>query len=246
MFVKTADQIAKMKEPCKIVKDLLEMIKEEIKPGVTTKKLDLIIFDFIKKHNAVPSFLGYNGYPASACISIDDEVVHGIPSNRVLEEGQIVSIDVGAYKNSFHSDAARTFAVGKISPIKEKLIKVTEESFFKGFEILRDGVRIGDLGNAIQKHAESNGFSVVRALVGHGVGSNLHEDPNIPNYGKPGRGIRLKAGMTVAIEPMINIGTYDVNVLKDGWTIVTADGKPSAHYENTVLILDGGAEILTL
>ena len=206
----------------------------------------MIIFDFIKKHNAVPSFLGYNGYPASACISIDDEVVHGIPSNRVLEEGQIVSIDVGAYKNSFHSDAARTFAVGKISPIKEKLIKVTEESFFKGFEILRDGIRIGDLGNAIQKHAESNGFSVVRALVGHGVGSNLHEDPNIPNYGKPGRGIRLKAGMTVAIEPMINIGTYDVNVLKDGWTIVTADGKPSAHYENTVLILDGGAEILTL
>lgn len=246
MIVKTAEQIERMREPCLIVRDLLKMIESEIRPGITTKKLDLLIFDFIKKHGAVPSFLGYNGYPASACISVEDEVVHGIPSDRVLQEGEIVSIDVGAYKNSFHSDAARTFPVGRISPLKEKLIKVTEECFFKGFETLKDGVRLGDLGNAIQSHAENNGFSVVRSLVGHGVGLNLHEDPNIPNYGKPGRGLRLRAGMTVAIEPMINAGVYEVNVLDDGWTIVTADSKPSAHYENTVLITEDGAEILTL
>ena len=214
---------------------------------MTTKDLDRIAYDYITKCGATPSFLGYNGYPASICASIDEMVVHGIPSDDVIiKEGQLVSIDVGVIYNGWQGDAARTFAVGKVSPEKEKLLKVTEECFFKAIENLRDGTPLGDIGYKIQTHAESNGFSVVRALVGHGIGRQMHEDPSVPNYGKKGTGIRLKKGMTIAIEPMINAGVYQVDFLSDGWSVVTKDRKPSAHYENTVAITEDGVEILTL
>lgn len=245
--VKTAQEIELMRKANQIVRDSLSLIEEKIKPGMTTKQLDKIVHDYITGCGAVPSFLGYDGYPASACISIDEEVVHGIPSaKRYIEEGQIVSVDIGSIYKGYNGDAARTFAVGKISEEKQKLIDVTERSFFEGVKILKEGVRLGDLGHAIQSYVEANGFSVVRALVGHGIGTDMHEDPEVPNYGRPGHGLRLKANMTIAIEPMVNAGTYDVLMLEDGWTVVTADGKPSAHYENTVAITEDGVEILSL
>lgn len=245
--VKTAEEIGLMRKANQIVRDSLSLIEEKIKPGMTTKQLDKIVYDYITGCGATPSFLGYEGYPASACISIDEEVVHGIPSDkRYIEEGQIVSVDIGSIYKGYNGDAARTFAVGKISAEKQKLIDVTKQSFFEGVKILKEGVRLGDLGHAIQSYVEANGFSVVRALVGHGIGTDMHEDPEVPNYGRPGHGLRLKANMTIAIEPMVNAGTYDVVMLDDGWTVVTADGKPSAHYENTVAITEGGVEILSL
>lgn len=245
--VKTAEEIGLMRKANQIVRDSLALIEEKIKPGMTTKQLDKIVYDYITGCGATPSFLGYEGYPASACISIDEEVVHGIPSDkRYIEEGQIVSVDIGSIYKGYNGDAARTFAVGKISAEKQKLIDVTKQSFFEGVKILKEGVRLGDLGHAIQSYVEANGFSVVRALVGHGIGTDMHEDPEVPNYGRPGHGLRLKANMTIAIEPMVNAGTYDVVMLDDGWTVVTADGKPSAHYENTVAITEGGVEILSL
>lgn len=245
--VKTAEEIGLMRKANQIVRDSLALIEEKIKPGMTTKRLDKIVYDYITGCGATPSFLGYEGYPASACISIDEEVVHGIPSDkRYIEEGQIVSVDIGSIYRGYNGDAARTFAVGKISAEKQKLIDVTKQSFFEGVKILKEGVRLGDLGHAIQSYVEANGFSVVRALVGHGIGTDMHEDPEVPNYGRPGHGLRLKANMTIAIEPMVNAGTYDVVMLDDGWTVVTADGKPSAHYENTVAITEGGVEILSL
>lgn len=245
--VKTAEEIGLMRKANQIVRDSLSLIEEKIKPGMTTKQLDKMVYDYITGCGAVPSFLGYEGYPASACISIDEEVVHGIPSaKRYIEEGQIVSVDIGSIYKGYNGDAARTFAVGKISDEKQKLIDVTRQSFFEGVKILREGARLGDLGHAIQSYVESNGFSVVRALVGHGIGTDMHEDPEVPNYGRPGHGLRLKANMTIAIEPMVNAGTYDVLMLDDGWTVVTADGKPSAHYENTVAITEDGVEILSL
>lgn len=245
--VKTAEEIGLMRKANQIVRDSLALIEEKIKPGMTTKQLDKIVYDYITGCGATPSFLGYEGYPASACISIDEEVVHGIPSDkRYIEEGQIVSVDIGSIYRGYNGDAARTFAVGKISAEKQKLIDVTKQSFFEGVKILKEGVRLGDLGHAIQSYVEANGFSVVRALVGHGIGTDMHEDPEVPNYGRPGHGLRLKANMTIAIEPMVNAGTYDVVMLDDGWTVVTADGKPSAHYENTVAITEGGVEILSL
>ena len=245
--VKTAEEIGLMRKANQIVRDSLSLIEEKIKPGMTTKQLDKIVYDYITGCGATPSFLGYEGYPASACISIDEEVVHGIPSDkRYIEEGQIVSVDIGSIYRGYNGDAARTFAVGKISAEKQKLIDVTKQSFFEGVKILKEGVRLGDLGHAIQSYVEANGFSVVRALVGHGIGTDMHEDPEVPNYGRPGHGLRLKANMTIAIEPMVNAGTYDVVMLDDGWTVVTADGKPSAHYENTVAITEGGVEILSL
>lgn len=245
--VKTAEQIELMRKANQIVRDTLLLIEEKIKPGMTTAHLNRLAHDFITKCNAVPSFLGYSGYPASICVSIDEEVVHGIPSERrFIEEGQIVSVDIGSIYKGYNGDAARTFAVGKISEEKQKLIDVTKQSFFEGVKILKEGVRLGDLGHAIQSYAESNGFSVVRALVGHGIGTDMHEDPEVPNYGRAGHGLRLKAGMTIAIEPMINAGTYDVYMLDDEWTVVTADGKPSAHYENTVAITEDGVDILSL
>ena len=245
--VKTAEEIGLMRKANQIVRDSLALIEEKIKPGMTTKQLDKIVYDYITGCGATPSFLGYEGYPASACISIDEEVVHGIPSDkRYIEEGQIVSVDIGSIYKGYNGDAARTFAVEKISAEKQKLIDVTKQSFFEGVKILKEGVRLGDLGHAIQSYVEANGFSVVRALVGHGIGTDMHEDPEVPNYGRPGHGLRLKANMTIAIEPMVNAGTYDVVMLDDGWTVVTADGKPSAHYENTVAITEGGVEILSL
>ena len=245
--LKNEEQIAKMRESGKITKSVLDLIGKTIKSGMTTKELDKIAYDYIKSCGAEPSFLGYSGYPASLCVSIDDMVVHGIPSNDiVIKEGQIVSVDVGVVYNGWQGDAARTFAIGKISDEKRKLIEVTEQCFFKAIENLRDGTPIGNIGHSVQSHAESNGFSVVRALVGHGIGREMHEDPSVPNYGIKGTGIRLKKGMAIAIEPMINAGTHKVLFMSDGWGVKTADGRPSAHYENTVVITDKGVEILTL
>ncbi len=244
--IKTEEEIVLMRGANAIVRDLLLYLEEHIKPGITTKRLDSLAYDFIVKNNAKPSFLGFEGYPASICTSIDAQVVHGIPSERKLVEGEIISVDVGTIYKGYQGDAARTFAVGEISAEKQRLIDVTRESFFKGIECLKDGARLGDLGYAIQSYAEKNGYSVVRALTGHGIGREMHEDPAIPNFGKAGRGMRVKAGMTLAIEPMINMGDYDVLLLDDGWTVVTADYKPSAHYENTVLVTENGVEILSL
>ncbi|MBQ8427378.1 MAG: type I methionyl aminopeptidase [Clostridia bacterium] len=245
--VKTDAEIACMRESGKITRDVLELIGSRIKAGMTTKELDEIAYNYIKSCGAYPSFLGYSGYPASICASVDDIVVHGIPSNDiVIKEGQIVSIDVGVLYNGWQGDAARTFTIGNVSAEKQKLVKVTEECFFKAIENLHDGSPLGDIGHGVQTHAEANGFSVVRALVGHGIGKDMHEDPSVPNYGKKGTGIRLKKGMTIAIEPMINAGTFQVEFLSDGWSVRTKDRKPSAHYENTIAITDNGVEILTL
>ena len=245
--VKTDSEIAKMRIANGIVRDVLLLLEEHVKEGVSTAYLDQIAREFIEKQGATPSFLGYNGFPASICASVDDVVVHGIPSRHiVLKEGQIVGLDVGACIHGFHGDAARTFAVGKISPEKQRLVDVTRECFFKGVSVMKDGVRLGDLSHAVQEHAESNGYSVVRELVGHGIGRDMHEDPLVPNYGTAGHGIRMHAGMTIAVEPMINMGAKEVYTARDGWTVRTVDGKPSAHYENTILITEEGIEILTL
>ncbi len=245
--IKTPSEIALMRESGKLTRDVLELAGRSIRPGMTTKELDKIAHDFIRDNGAYPSFLGYGGYPASTCISINDMVVHGIPSDdMIIREGDIVSVDVGTILNGWQGDAARTFAVGEISEEKKKLVKVTEECFFKAVENLKSGTPLGDIGYNVQTHAEANGFSVVRALVGHGIGREMHEDPSVPNYGKKGTGIRLKAGMVIAIEPMINAGVYQVDFMSDGWGVKTRDRRPSAHYENTVAILEDGVEILTL
>lgn len=244
--IKTDSEIQLMREAGKILKDTLNLLSEHVKPGVTTKQLDKIAYDYIISQGAKPSFLGYGGFPASICASVNEQVVHGIPSARKLQEGDIIGIDCGVIYKGWQSDAARTFAVGEILPIHKKLIQVTEQSFFEAMKVIKEGARLGDIGNAVQTYAESNGFSVVRALVGHGIGSEMHEDPLVPNYGKAGKGLRLKRNMTLAIEPMINEGTYEVSGLDDGWTVVTDDDKYSAHYENTVLITEDGYEILSL
>lgn len=247
IFIKSNEEIKLMREANAIVRDLLLYLEEKVKPGISTADLDKLAYEFITKRGAKPSFLGYDGFPASICTSVDDVVVHGIPSHdQILEEGQIIGIDVGAYIHGYHGDAARTVAVGKISPEKQRLIDVTRESFFKGVATLKDGVRLGDLSSAIQSHAESNGYSVVRELVGHGIGRKMHEDPSVPNYGIQGHGVKLKKNMTIAVEPMINMGKRDIYVDDDGWTIHTRDGLPSAHYENTLLITEDGYELLTL
>lgn len=236
-----------MRRANEIVAEALELVETKIKPGVSTKYLNDVVHDYIIKCNAVPSFLNYEGFPASICASINEEVVHGIPrKNRILEEGDIISIDVGSIYKGYNGDAARTFGVGKISNSNQRLIDVTRQSFYEGIKVLKDGARLGDLGYAIQTYVESNGFSVVRALVGHGIGREMHEDPAVPNYGRQGHGARMKRNMTIAIEPMVNAGTYDVNILDDDWTVVTADSQPSAHYENTVAITDNGVEILSI
>ena len=223
-----------------------------VRPGVTTLEIDTAVRKFIEGQGAIPSFLHFPGppgvrdFPGAACISVNDEVIHGIPSNQVLKEGDIVSVDVGAEWGGFTGDCAATFACGKISPTAQKLITVTEQSFYEGIKFARQGCRISDIGHAVQTYVESHGFGVVRAFVGHGVGEVLHEEPSIPNYGAPGRGPRMVKGMTLAIEPMVTEGTYDVRVLRDKWTTVTADGKLAAHYENTILVTDGEPEILTV
>lgn len=245
--VKTEEQIELMRKAGKVTGDVLRLIGSEIKEGMTTKDLDRIAYEYIKSFGGEPSFLGYSGYPASICASIDETVVHGIPSDDVvIRNGQIVSIDVGVVLNGWQGDAARTFMVGEVSEEKKKLVNVTQECFFKAVENLKDGTPLGDIGYAVQTHAESNGFSVVRALVGHGIGREMHEDPSVPNYGRKGTGIRLKKGMVIAIEPMINAGVYQVDFMSDGWGVKTRDRKPSAHYENTVAITADGVEILTL
>lgn len=245
--VKSAHEIELMRKANQIVRDTLDLVGREIKAGMTTAQVDKLVYEYITSRGAKPSFLGYEGYPASACVSINEEVVHGIPSpRRFIEEGDIVSVDVGSIYKGYNGDAARTFMIGQVSEEKKKLVEVTRQSFFEGVKVLKDGCRLGDLGWAIQSYVESNGFSVVRALVGHGIGTDMHEDPSVPNYGTPGRGMRLKAGMTIAIEPMVNAGTFDVKVLSDDWTVVTRDGRPSAHYENTVVITQDGCEILSL
>lgn len=244
--IKSAHQIEKMREACKITKAALDLLEQSIKPGISTAQLDKIAHEFILSKGAKPNFLHYNGYPASICASVNDVVVHGIPrKDIILKEGDIISIDMGAVKDGFHGDAARTFPVGEISDRAKKLIRVTRESFFEGVKHLKHGAKLGDVSYAIQSYVEENGFSVVRDLVGHGIGESLHEDPQVPNFGRAGRGMKLSAGMTLAIEPMVNEGDWEVAVLDDDWTVVTADGSLSAHYENTVLITKDGYEILT-
>lgn len=223
------------------------MAGEAVQPGVTTEEIDRIAYEYIIKQGAKPNFLNYNGFPATACISINDEVIHGIPSKkRVIKEGDIVSIDLGAVLDGYNGDNAATFAAGKISPEAERLINTTRESLYKGIEAAVAGGRIGDISSAVQKYCEERGFSVVRDFVGHGIGAKLHEDPSVPNYGTPGRGVRLLPGMTLAIEPMINMGGYEVRQLSDGWTIKTKDGGLSAHFEHTVAITTDGPKILTV
>jgi methionyl aminopeptidase len=248
-LVKTLTEISSIKESCKIVAGVLSYIEKFILAGVSTGELDKIIEDYIKSQGGEPAFKGYkvhkNIFPASACISINEEVVHGIPGSRLLENGDIVSVDVGVKKNGYYGDGAKTFAVGEINTSKKKLLKVTEESLYKGLDNATDGNFINDVSLAIQQHVESSGFSVVRDLVGHGIGKELHEEPPIPNYYHQGYRAKFKEGMTVAIEPMVNYGSYKVKVLKDKWTYVTADGQPSAHFEHSVLITKGKPEILT-
>ena len=247
MFViKNDEQIALMKVAGRITAEALEVARELVRPGISTKEIDTKIRRHIEKSGATPSFLGYGGFPGSACISINEQVIHGIPSERViLKEGDIVKIDVGARYRGYNGDSARTFPVGKVSDEALRLVSVTEKSFHEAMKVARPGNRVGDIGFAVENFVISNGFSVVRDYVGHGVGKDLHEEPEIPNFGRAGRGVRLYPGMTLAIEPMVNAGSHDVRVLKDGWTVVTSDGKLSAHYENSILITENDPIILT-
>lgn len=249
-LIKSKSEIELMRESCRIVAEVLKLLECSIKPGVTTKELDIIAEDYIRSQNAEPAFKGYgadknNLYPATLCTSVDDEVVHGIPSDRKLREGEIISIDVGVKKNNYYGDGAKSFAVGKISDEKRRLLEVTEQSLYKGIEKALNGNRVFDISSAVQKHVEDAGFSVVRDLVGHGIGRSLHEEPQIPNFGQAGTGEPLKSGMTLAIEPMVNYGSYKVRFNSDGWTVRTLDGTPSAHFEHTVYITDSEPEILT-
>lgn len=246
IIIKNSQEIEYMRQTGKVVGETLLRLEELIKPGITTAEIDKVAEEFITKQGAKPSFKGYGGFPASLCISVNEEVVHGIPGNRVLQEGDIVSIDCGAILNGYQGDAARTFPVGKISDEAMKLINVTRESFFKGIERALVGNRLTDISHAIQQYVEAEGFSVVRDYVGHGIGKDLHEDPEVPNFGRPGRGPKLVSGMVLAIEPMVNIGGFHVKTQSNQWTVVTIDGSLSAHYENTVAILPEGPEILTL
>ncbi len=245
IIIKSNSEIEKMRKAGSITAGALNAAEEAIKVGMTTKELDTVVRKYITSHGAKPSFLGYGGFPASACISINDEVIHGIPGSRKIMDGDIVSVDVGAYIDGYHGDSCKTFAVGNVSKEALDLMKSTEESLYIAIEMAKPGVRLGDIGAAIQKYNESNGYSVVREYVGHGVGKDLHEEPEVPNFGKEGRGPRLQAGMVFAIEPMINMGTAKIKVMPDKWTVKTCDGKPSAHFEHTIAITNNGAVILT-
>ena len=244
--LKSAHEIELMRRAGKITAAARALAGELVKPGVSTKAIDRAVHDFIVSQGAKPSFLNYNGFPASACISVNNVIIHGIPGGYILKEGDIVSVDVGAFYKGFHGDCAATYACGAISTEAQRLIDVTKQSFFEGIKFATKGNRVQDISHAVQTYVESNGFAVVRDFVGHGVGRQLHEEPEVPNFGAPGRGPRLLPGMTIAVEPMVNVGTYEVKILSDGWTTVTADGKLAAHYENTVLITDGEPEILTV
>ena len=244
--IKNDRELQLMRKACKITAAARALAGEMVRPGVSTRQIDKAVHDYIVSQGAKPSFLNYRGYPASACISVNDCVIHGIPGGYVLKEGDIVSVDVGAYYQGYHGDCAATFPCGAISTEAQKLIDVTKQSFFEGIRFATRGHRVSDISHAIQTYVESNGYSVVRSFVGHGVGAQLHEEPEVPNFGAAGRGPRMLPGMTLAIEPMVNEGTHEVHILKDGWTVLTNDGKLSAHYENTVLITDGEPEILTV
>lgn len=247
IVLKTSRELAIMKEACVISAGALQTVAKAVEPGVSTAELDRLAEEYIRSKGAVPNFKNYQGYPATACISINNEVIHGIPSKqRVLRQGDIVSVDLGAMFEGYHGDNAATFAVGDVSPEAKRLMDVTRESLYEGINAARPGGRIGDISHAVQSYVESNGFSVVRQFVGHGVGTKLHEDPEVPNFGKAGHGFRLMPGMTLAIEPMVNMGDYQVKVLKDGWTTVTADGSLSAHFEHTVVITEDGPKIMTV
>ena len=247
VFKRTVNEIEMISKSCQIVADTIEMITEFVVPGCLVSDLDNKAENYIKSRGARPAFKGYMGFPSTLCVSIEDAVVHGIPSKEIeLEEGQIVGIDCGAELNGYYGDHAKTFAVGNISEDKKKLMSITQESLFKGIEKAVPGNTVGDIGFAIQSHAETNGYSVVRELVGHGIGESLHEEPQIPNYGSPNSGYRLHSGMCIAIEPMINLGSKEIYTADDGWTILTADGRASAHFEHTIAILEDGPRILSM
>ncbi|SET56890.1 methionine aminopeptidase, type I [Natronincola peptidivorans] len=245
IYIKSGQEIEIMRQAGKIVAETHELLKEAIRPGITTKELDKLAEAYIIKKGAIPAFKGYGGFPASICTSINHEVVHGIPGLKRLEDGDIISIDIGVLYEGYYGDAAKTYGVGQISEQAQRLIHVTRESFYEGIKNAYEGKRLSDISHAIQAYVENEGFSVVRNYVGHGIGTKMHEEPQVPNYGLPGKGPRLQAGMVLAIEPMINAGTYEVKVLSDGWTVVTIDGRYSAHYEHTVAITQGEPEILT-
>ncbi|MCD7972105.1 MAG: type I methionyl aminopeptidase [Candidatus Azobacteroides sp.] len=245
IYLKTDEEIELLRESNLLVGKTLAELAKHIKPGVTTKQLDKIAYDFIKSHNAVPGFLGYNGFPGSICTSVNEQVVHGIPGEYILKDGDIISIDCGVYKNEFHGDSAYTFCVGEVKPEIMDLLKTTRESLYLGIEKAVEGNRTGDIGYTIQSYCESKGYSVVREMVGHGVGKSLHEEPEVPNYGRRGSGVKLKAGMVIAVEPMINLGERRIVMERDGWTVRTKDHKPSAHFEHTIAITEGSADILS-
>ncbi len=246
IVLKSKEEIEIMRRAGNVVAKALDMVGENIHAGMTTAELDTIIEDFLRSHGAVPAFKGYHGFPASACISIDEEVVHGIPGKRVIKEGEIVSVDLGSIVDGFYGDSARTFAIGEIDESRRELMEWTKKSLQAGIDKARKGNKLGAISSAVQQVAESRGYGVVRDLVGHGIGRNLHEEPQVPNFGSPDDGPVLATGMVIAIEPMITMGTYRVKTLPDGWTVVTADGQPSAHFEHTVAITDNGPDVLTL
>ncbi|MBO2532824.1 methionine aminopeptidase, type I [Planifilum fulgidum] len=245
IVLKSAKELERMRRAGWIVREAHREVQKAIRPGVTTKELDRIADRVIRKHGAIPSFKGYNGFPGSICTSVNDELVHGIPGTRVLREGDIISIDIGAQYEGYHGDSAWTYPVGRISEAAQKLLRVTEESLYRGLAKAVPGARIGDISHAIQSYVEAHGFSVVREYVGHGIGRELHEEPSVPNFGPPGRGPRLKPGMTLAVEPMVNEGSRHVRTLSDNWTVVTVDGSLCAHFEHTIAITEEGCEILT-
>lgn len=247
IYVKSEKEIDLMREPCKIVRDTLAFVGSKIQAGMSTKEVDELVERYIRAAGAYPSCLGYGGFPASACVSVNDTVVHGIPDTQtILKDGDIVSVDLCAYKNGYHGDACRTFKIGKVSPEIEKLVQVTEECFYKGIEGLKAGTPLYDIGYKVQTHAEANGYGVIRSYTGHGIGKEMHEDPSVPNFGRKGTGMRLRAGTVICVEPMIALGNWRVKILDDGWTAVTIDGKSAAHYENTLVVREDGVEILTL
>ena len=243
--LKSAHEIELMRRAGKITAAARVLARDMVRPGVTTQQIDKAVFQFITEQGATPSFLHYNGYPASVCVSVNDEIIHGIPGKRVLKEGDIVSVDVGAFIGGFHGDCAGTYPCGQVSDEAMRLIRVTQESFFEGMKYAREGYRLSDISAAVQAYVESNGFSIVREYVGHGIGRRMHEPPEVPNFGNPGHGPRLLRGMTIAVEPMVNTGSAAIKQMPDGWTVKTADGKNAAHYENTILITAGEPELLT-
>ena len=246
IILKKESDLAKMRAAGKILARTLRLVGEQIQPGVTPKKLDELAEQLIREKGARPSFLGYRGYPAATCISVNNVVIHGIPDDTPLKEGDIIDLDFGVYKDGFHADSAWTFPVGKISKEAERLLNITEESMWQGIAKAKVGAKVGEISSTVQKYVESNGYSVVRELVGHGIGRNLHEEPSVPNFGKPSSGALLREGTTICIEPMVNQGTHEVYTLDDGWTMLTKDGKLSAHFEHTVAVTREGPEVLTV